>query len=451
MFEAVIQDFAWIGLLLLIGAYLRATVSIFQKLYIPTAVIAGFIGLLLGPQVLGQFCPVYIHWSEYMGQYATPLLAMLFCVQFFGLKFDRKVMRQASAVWVIATIVISAQYLFAVPIVKAFNLPDGFAALPQAAFYGGHGIPGVLTGIWSGIGYWNPDEAFSIGTTFATIGLLYGVIGGIVIINIAVRKGWLAAGNQIGTLSEEEKTGYIKPENREKFMLGITKGSTIDPMAFHVAIMFALMIASYGLLALIKWLAANVSFLSSLANLNVMVTALIVSLAVGTIASKTKLGNVCDKDSLSRVGCTALEFLIASSVASTNLGVVVTYGLPILVISSLLLALTTLFCMLLSKLWIRKNWFEHAILMLGSYTGVLATGLMLLRIADPDMKTDASVNVVTASPLWTLTSQNLYLAIVPMMLVTAEGFTKSCWISGALIVGLLIFGSIAYRTKKQPV
>lgn len=447
MFEAVIKDFAWVGLLLLMGAYLRAKVSILQKLYIPTAVIAGFVGLILGPQVLGAVSPVCIHWSEYMGQYATPLLAMLFCVQFFGLKFDRKVMRQASAVWAIATIVISAQYLFAVPFVKAFGLPDGFAALPQSAFYGGHGIPGVVTGIWKGMGYWNPDEAFSIGTTFATIGLLYGVVGGIIIINIAARKGWLADGDTVGQLTEEERTGYIKPENREKFMIGITKGASIDPMAFHVAIMFALMILSYSLLSFIKWLAANVSIFASFANLNVMVTALVVSLVAGSIASKTKLGNIIDKDSLTRCGCTALKFLIASSVASTNLGVVVTYGIPILVISVVLLAFTTLFCLLLAKLWIRTNWFEHGILMLGGYTGVLATGLMLLRIADPDMKTDASVNVVTASPLWTLTSQNLYLAIVPMMMVTAEGFTRSCFISGGLIVGLLIFGFIFYRRK----
>lgn len=447
MFEGVIKDFAWVGLLLLVGSYLRAKVKIFQTLYIPTAVIAGFLGLLLGPQVLGQFCPVHIQWSESITQYATPLLAILFCVQFFGIKFDRKVIKQASAVWAIATIVISAQYLIAVPITKAFQLPDGFAALPQSAFYGGHGIPGVLSGIWESMGYWDPGEAFTIGTTFATIGLLFGVIGGIVFINIAARKHWLAAGDTVGTLTEEERTGYIAPQNREKFMLGITKGSTMDPMAFHVAIVFALMLASYGLLAVLKWLAANVTFLSSLANLNVMVPALIVSLVFGSIASKTRLGDICDKDSLSRVGCTSLEFLIASSVATTNLQVVVTYGAPILIISVLGLAATTILCLGLAKFWIRTNWFEHGILMLGSYTGVLATGLMLLRIADPDMKTDASVNVVTASPLWTLTSQNFYLAIAPMMLVTAAGFARTCWISGGLIVGLLIFGFIFYRKK----
>lgn len=37
------------------------------------------------------------------------------------------------------------------------------------------------------------DEVFSIGTTFATIGLLWGVIVGIILINIGARRGWLAS------------------------------------------------------------------------------------------------------------------------------------------------------------------------------------------------------------------------------------------------------------------
>ncbi|MCD8097472.1 MAG: hypothetical protein LUE31_05425 [Lachnospiraceae bacterium] len=87
--------------------------------------------------------------------------------------------------------------------------------------------------------------------------------------------------------------------------------------------------------------------------------------------------------------------------------------------------------------------------MMGAYTGVLATGLMLLRIADTDMKTDASIDIITASPFWTITSQNFYLAIAPMMIVTAGGFTNLCSISAALTIGLLIFGTIFYRVLGQ--
>ena len=40
--------------LLFLGMFLRAKVSVFRKLLLPASVIGGFIGLLLGPQVLGD-------------------------------------------------------------------------------------------------------------------------------------------------------------------------------------------------------------------------------------------------------------------------------------------------------------------------------------------------------------------------------------------------------------
>ena len=42
-----------IGGLLLLGAFLRAKVKLFQKLFLPASVIGGFIGLLLGPMAWG--------------------------------------------------------------------------------------------------------------------------------------------------------------------------------------------------------------------------------------------------------------------------------------------------------------------------------------------------------------------------------------------------------------
>ena len=42
----LIQDFAWTGILLLIGYFLRSKVRLFQKLFIPVAVIAGLVGLV---------------------------------------------------------------------------------------------------------------------------------------------------------------------------------------------------------------------------------------------------------------------------------------------------------------------------------------------------------------------------------------------------------------------
>ena len=48
----VMVDISIMGALLLIGEFLRAKVKLIQKVLIPPAVIAGFLALLFGPQVL---------------------------------------------------------------------------------------------------------------------------------------------------------------------------------------------------------------------------------------------------------------------------------------------------------------------------------------------------------------------------------------------------------------
>lgn len=60
-----ICDMAWMSLLLIIAQIIRTLVKPFQKLYIPSSVIGGGMGLILGPQVLNV-----IPWSDQIGSYA---------------------------------------------------------------------------------------------------------------------------------------------------------------------------------------------------------------------------------------------------------------------------------------------------------------------------------------------------------------------------------------------
>ena len=50
----LLKSIGILSLLLMAGTFLRAKVPLFQKLLLPSSVIAGFIGLLLGPNVLGK-------------------------------------------------------------------------------------------------------------------------------------------------------------------------------------------------------------------------------------------------------------------------------------------------------------------------------------------------------------------------------------------------------------
>ena len=85
----LIQDFAWTGILLLIGYFLRSKVRLFQKLFIPASVLGGLVGLLLSKQVLGRFCPFSIDLTPNIGSLATVFLAIVFTTQFLGTKLSK--------------------------------------------------------------------------------------------------------------------------------------------------------------------------------------------------------------------------------------------------------------------------------------------------------------------------------------------------------------------------
>lgn len=56
----VLIDFSMISILLVAGAWLRRKIRFLQIYYIPVSLIAGILGLLLGPQILGKVSPWYV-------------------------------------------------------------------------------------------------------------------------------------------------------------------------------------------------------------------------------------------------------------------------------------------------------------------------------------------------------------------------------------------------------
>lgn len=91
----VLIDISAISVLLLLAFLIRQKIPFFYKYYIPTSLIAGILGLLLGPQVLGQFSPIHLQLSEWISQWTNFLFAFIFATSFLGTstgKFGRDVL-----------------------------------------------------------------------------------------------------------------------------------------------------------------------------------------------------------------------------------------------------------------------------------------------------------------------------------------------------------------------
>ena len=185
----VLYDFCIMSALLFVAKILRSKIKFIQKFYIPSSLLAGVIGLFLGKYFLNV-----LPFSTEISSYSSILIAVLFATMFLGNK--KKVSFKNMFTSVGDTFLVNAateifQYgIFILIGVLIFPLlfngiNAGFGVLLPAGFVGGHGTAAAMGAAFQDMGW---DEATSIGQTFATIGLISGIVIGVILINIGARK-----------------------------------------------------------------------------------------------------------------------------------------------------------------------------------------------------------------------------------------------------------------------
>lgn len=150
MATTVLYDFCVMSALLFVSKVIRAKVRFIQKLYIPTALIAGFLGLIFGPRGFG-----WIPFSPEIGNYAGILIAVLFGSLFLGDKTKASFKQMFNRVGETFLVNCAAEVfqfgffsLIGVAVLpKIFaGINKGFALMLPAGFVGGHGTAAAIGG-----------------------------------------------------------------------------------------------------------------------------------------------------------------------------------------------------------------------------------------------------------------------------------------------------------------
>ena len=113
--------------------------------------------------------------------------------------------------------------------------------------------------------------------------------------------------------------------------------------------------------------------------------------------------------------------------------------LPIAITSVVLLAFMIAFSIVYARGIFGNDWFENAMVTYGMYTGVAATGMLLLKVCDPESKSDAMSLYAARAPFtsWAI-GGGIITSMMPMW-VSQFGV----WVVGivllvlAIVVGLL--------------
>jgi ESS family glutamate:Na+ symporter len=203
---------------------------------------------------------------------------------------------------------------------------QAFSILLPAGFVGGHGYAAAIGGTLQDVGGW--DEAITIGQTFATLGLLGGIFGGLVLINIGTRKGYTRLVKSMNQLPLSMQTGLIPKEERESMGENTVSPMSIDPMTWHILLILMATAGGYfaqlGMKKILPGITLPMFSLSMLAGI-----------LVQFILKIVKMDSYVDKRIITRMGSTVTDYLVAFGVASIKISIVVKYAVPILIMLAL--------------------------------------------------------------------------------------------------------------------
>ena len=326
-----------------------------------------------------------IPFSSEISNYAGILIAFVFGSMFIGNKAKVSFRRMFSSVgdsFLINAAAEIAQFgLFILLGIVVFpilfkKINPAFGLMLPAGFVGGHGTAAAIGSVLVDSGW---TDATSIGQTFATIGLLGGILGGVAMINIGARKGNTAIIKSVEDLQEEMLTGLVKENNRSEFGQNTVNAMSIDTLTWHFSLILVAVGMAYGVNAILKMLLPSVSF-------PVYGLALVCSIVLQGILKIVNLDEYVDKKIVTHIGSSATDYLVAFGVASINISVVVKYLIPIIVLSVIGFIFVMTWFWIVSPSFFRDYWFERGIYIFGLSTGVMATGVILLRVTDPEFK-----------------------------------------------------------------
>ena len=429
-------DFALMSLLLFVAQFMRARIKLIQKLLIPSSLLAGFLGLILGPQVLNV-----LPFSGSISSYAYMLVVVLFSSLFIGNETKgsfRKTMNEVGDTFLINSACYFGQYASALLIGGAFMaafypaVEDGFSLLMPGGFIGGHGSAAAFGGAFEELIGW--DEALPIGQTFATIGLLVGIICGVICINVAAKKGATRFIKSAKELPESMRTGMVPEEEQDSMGRNTVNPMAIDPLTWHLALVLIAAGAGYFVT---NWLQGMFPKLS----IPMFSVGMLCGVVLQQILKLFKLNKYVDREVVSRIGSSVTDYLVGFGVATIKLSVVVKYAIPLLVLSLIGTIFVFMYLLFVSRKLFHNFWFDRGIFIFGWSTGVVAIGVILLRIADPEFHSKTLEDYGMAYVFMSFIEIGL-IAILPSLVVAGYQF-----IAGAVcLVVFVILLAICRKT-----
>lgn len=441
---SLIVQFLLLCLMLGIAVILKLNVKFLQKHLIPTAMIAGFLGLAVN--ILSEYIFEYLVFDR---AFLSQLIYHLMGVGFISMALKERKNKKSKSIMntgfaIINTYAVQAIIGFGISLLLFYTIfPDLFPVsgmLLPLSFAQGPGQANNIGSSWIGYGF---TDGGNVGLSMATIGFLWAFIGGIPLINILIRRRKNKENDFDGRNTEIAST---ESDTSIEHTSTVPKSIFVDDFTIQIVLIGVIYGATYGLLCFLDGTLSNLDsgFAKTLTDLfwgfNFLFGTLLAILAkkILKILKKKNIVKVdyADNYILQKISSGSFDIMITAGIAAISISVLYEYLWPILIITTVGGVFTIFYTIFIAKRIYDDNIIENIAGLYGMWTGTITTGVALLREVDPNAKTNVTDNLVLGSGF----AAALAVPLMLILNVPITGFVEGKpWLYGLTFVLLAIY------------
>lgn len=463
--------FILLALLILAGRLVQQKVHWIQRLYLPESIVAGVLALILGPEVLGAIVaavsgeeallagglfsePIRTVWSQAPGVFINIVFAALFLGE--TIPSPRDIWRKAAPQVVFGQSIAWGQYVIGIlltllVLTPLFGLNPMAGALIEVAFEGGHGTAAGMSETFVELGF---PEGADLALGLATVGIVSGIIVGTILADWGRRKGYIRTierhvddVDEWGLPSHEEPPEVLRSRSR------LLRNLLIDPLSLNFGFV--------GLAVVIGWLILRGLVLLEAATwgqtgfelmsyVPLFPMALIGGIIVQLMMQRLGLAALIVPSLMKNIAGVALDVVVITALASISLAVLGGNLIPFVLLSVVGIAWNVFAFLYLAPRLIPSHWFERGLGDMGQSMGVTATGILLIRMVDPDYSSGAFESFAYKQLFFEpIVGGGIFTAAAPALIVQF-GPVAVLILTGGLLAFWLVMGFFVLKpTRRQ--
>ncbi len=427
-----------IAAIILIANILRRKIGFIRKSLMPTAVIAGFIALILKQTGVLDYDAELLEMITYH-TIALGFIAMAMRIPPQALSKQKNLSGVKSGALIVSTYLIQGAVGLFITILLGYTLmPDLFKAsgllLPMGYGQG----PGQANNIGSLYQQYGFIGGQSFGLAIAAAGYLCACIVGVIYMNILRAKKKISVSDNIET-HQEVSIDEFQDKNE------IPISESLDRFTIQICLVGVIYLATYLLIKGTTDLLASTSpgiaktISPLLWGFNFIIGSLL-ALLCRNILKLFKKANLITRQYqnnylLNRISGALFDIMIVCGIASINIYDLSGLWVPFILLSVVGALITHFYLIKICKRLFPDYYYEAYFSMFGMLTGTISSGVLLLREIDPSFKTPAANNLVTGSGFGIAFG-------APILILTGIAYKSNLWAILTMLICLVYFGML---------